>query len=201
MTATQAERETALANEALVLLGQDGRFTAGLDSTANAAAPRANAVYPTVRDTLLAKHPWNFALDRAEVAADDDAPAFGWQRRFALPDDLLRVWRLNDKDEQDVRWTVERGWLLTDEASPVNLRYIARVADPENWTPAFRTAVITELAVALSLGLTNTASRVQVARAEADRALADARWIDGQEQGAHEWLEGRFLQARRRVGI
>ena len=197
MADTQADREAALANQALIELGDQPVIEALTE--ASDKAERANAVYATIRDALLEQHPWKFALARAEIDEDGAAPAFGWLRRFALPDDYLKAWRLNDKDELRVRWTVERGFLLTDESSPIRLRYIAATPDPGDWTPAFKRAVITELAATLALGITNTrVSHETLTKAARDR-LDTARWVDGKEEGAHEWLPGRL--ARRRWSV
>lgn len=183
-----------LVNQALVELG--GRpEVESLTDTASDSARIANAVYATVRDTLLQQHPWNFAMARAEVEADDTDPDFGWSKRYALPDDCLRVWRLSDEPTNKLGWAVEGGWLLTDEASPIELRYIARVEDPDDWSPAFQRAVIGELAAAMAMAISNTAAVAQAARQTAAIRLEEARSLDGRERGKTRWPDGRLKRA------
>lgn len=53
-----------IANQSLILLGQ-ATITALTDENENAR--RCSAIYETIRNDLLVKHPWNFAIKRATL--------------------------------------------------------------------------------------------------------------------------------------
>ena len=184
-----------LVNQALVLLG--GRpVVDSLDGDGD-EANIANSVYTTVRDDLLACHPWNFALARAEVEADETAPAFGWSYRYALPEGCLRVWRLTDLPDERLEWVVEGGWLLTNEVGPINLRYISQVTDPASWPPSFQQAMIAALARAMAMAITNTNTVVDMAQRAAAMKLEEARSVNGREHGRTVLSSGRLVVAHR----
>lgn len=185
-----------IVNQALVELGGGAELIEALDED-SANARNANAIWATVRDSLLAMHPWNFALKRAEVDADAGEPAFGWLRRFALPADCLQVFRLNDMPARRLPWEIEGGFLLTDEATPVNMRYIARIEETADWSAAFTDAVAGEIAARLAITVANSQTSAAEARKEAERRLREARWVDAREQGALERPPGRIERWRR----
>jgi len=47
--------------------------------------------YAPSRQELLRKHPWNFAKSRAQLAADPTAPLFGYDYKYPLPSDFMRL--------------------------------------------------------------------------------------------------------------
>lgn len=129
---------TDIANAALIRLGA-ARITDMAEDTVR--GHDMSGAWPIARDRLLAAFPWQFALKRASLPADADAPAFGFDFAYTLPADFLRIVQVGDfypglstsdyraQDETD--FSIESGKLLTNLAAPLNIRYIRRVPDSE----------------------------------------------------------------------
>lgn len=181
----------AIANLALTHLGTE-RITALTD--AGAAARAVAATYELVRDAVLREHPWNCALARTRLAAELEAPAFGFAFRYTLPADpyCLRVLALG---EGSAAWALEGRHLLTDHAPPLPVRYIARVSDPALFDAALVPALAARLAHAIAYAI------VQSREAEAamwtlyQQLLRTARSLDGKEGPPQQRLSG-FVAAR-----
>jgi len=67
--------------------------------------------YPKTRDEVLCSHPWNEAKVRAVLAREADSPLFGYNYKYALPDDSLRILSIGS-DLYD--WEVEGGYIKTN---------------------------------------------------------------------------------------
>lgn len=103
----------------------------------------AGDAWADTRDWLLARHPWNFALRRAELAAVEAfAPAYDWSTGYLLPDGngsqpkCLRALRAGrELDGYDVDWVAEEGVLRTGEhAYPSQLLENADDLSAADWT-------------------------------------------------------------------
>ena len=70
-----------IVNRALLKLGQETVIDLTED---NERARAANALYNSVRDTLLSTYRWNFATKRAILEACELTPAFGWVNSLFL---------------------------------------------------------------------------------------------------------------------
>ena len=178
-------------NEALTILRAE-RIQAESESNGQHMA----AVWPTVRDATLRRHPWNFAIARASLAVDSVAPAFGWARAFTLPTNpyCLRVLRIADSPK--ATFEVEGRKILTDEAAPLKVQFISRVTDPTVYDAAFVEAAALQIAAKTAFAITG--SRALAARLgdEAKAATKGARGADGQETGAREALDSEFIDSR-----
>ena len=105
-------------------LGLVGEF--GVEDTAASRALKQNLLciryYPSARDLTLRAHPWNEAKKRVVIAQTSDEPVFGYDRRYSVPSDSLRVLSVNDDLGADVRlnfsgvdaWEVEGDYILAN---------------------------------------------------------------------------------------
>ncbi len=156
--------------------------------------------FPTARDATLSAHPWNFATRRMSINADATAPVFEFLRAFTIPNDCLRVLKIEGEDRLTYRWRVEEGKIVTDLASPIKIQYIAQVTDAEAWSPLFVEAFAAHLGslIAEKLSGVNSVKEEQIALFQAK--LAEARSKDGMEQTSfttddtndYSWLRARF---------
>ncbi len=87
-----------------------------------------NQRFTQVRDAVFRSHPWNCLQKRQELAADTDAPAWGFKFAYTLPADCLRLLRILDYDSN---YKVEGRKILSNTSS-MKILYIARVTDPMN---------------------------------------------------------------------
>ena len=79
-----------ICNRALDKLGEAPIVSLADDIKASRACART---YAPVRDAVLRDHPWNCAIHRTVLAAEAEAPAWGYQRRFPLPVDWFHASR------------------------------------------------------------------------------------------------------------
>lgn len=138
----------------------------------NSPEARACSVaYDSNRRDELRKHPWTFAITRAQLAPDATAPAFDYKYQFTMPSDCLRILRPAD---YDLDWVVEGRKILTNNDTVLNVRYIVDVTDPTQWDPNFYNVVAGALAVDICERLTqsNTKKQMLVQQYESDVRMA-----------------------------
>ncbi len=97
-----------------------------VEDTAASRALKQNLLciryYDSARDLSLRSHPWNEAKKRVLIAQGSDEPVFGYDRRYTLPTDSLRILSVNDSFGADVKnraagvdpWEVENGEIYSD---------------------------------------------------------------------------------------
>lgn len=161
------------------------------------AARLANERYAELRDELLYRHPWNFALKRASVPASTTAPAWGYAVACPLPTDYIRMYEVNGEDEGTGRWKIEDGNIVTDLSAPLEIRYVYQVTDTNRMSAGFREALASVLAADWAEDITGDDSVVKDKAGKARFAVAQARSNDGQEGipdqiEADEWLDARL---------
>lgn len=104
-------------NEVLGLIGED-TLTEG-DKTEKEYI-LCNRYYTIAMNEILCSHPWNEATKRVQLVQDSAEPIHGFDYRYALPADNLRILTINN-DVDD--WRVENGYIYTDTGDT-----------PEEWT-------------------------------------------------------------------
>lgn len=78
--------------------------------------------YDSARDEVMVSHLWNEAMTRVILLEDTTRPSFGYDVRFAVPSDALRIVSVDDSLGADQRnnasgvhpWEVEAGYILSD---------------------------------------------------------------------------------------
>ena len=168
--------EVDIINSALNMIGASNIISRGEDSK---SARVANQRYDYVRDAVLRAHPWNCAVARRAVAADSDTPAFGYTYQFTLPTDpyCLRVLGL---DYMDVDFVVEGRKIHSDE-STINLRYIARLTDLNEYDQLLIEAIAARLAADISFALVQSTSLTGSLFSIYEQKLSEARFVDATE--------------------
>ena len=171
-----------IANWSLDLIGQP-HITSFEDGTK--ASKLVNRMYPLVRDEVQRAHPWRWLRARASLAADATAPAWGYDRRYQIPADMLRLLDVYKGDiPQFSGWELEGQYILTNEASPIYIRYIAQQTDPNRWDSLLRSAIAARLASQIAEPLTQDPSKRNFARAEYKEIMKHARLVSAQEGNA-----------------
>lgn len=169
-----------ICNIALGHLGEASIITMG-DNTP--AAKACSLHYDLTRDEVLRAHRWNFAIGRDELT-EEEAPPFGWNKRFALPADCLRSLEVNDSEEGDWitdKWVVEGRSILTN-ADSVRLVYVRSIGDEALTDPLFARAFSVKLAAALSETIRGSTSKTGDLLQLYEAAVAPlARRVDANE--------------------
>jgi len=135
-------------------------------------ARQCNIAFDSNRRSELRKHRWNFAIKRAALAPDSEAPSFDYTYAFTLPSDCLKVLLPHD---YACDWVVEGKKILTNDSDVLNLRYIADITDATQWDPTFYDMLSISLALDICEPLTNSSAKVNTLQALYKDAQAEAR--------------------------
>lgn len=190
-----AASEVSICNLALQKLGAK-RITALTEDSNNAR--QVNACYATLRDKELRQHPWKFAIKRAVLTPSATAPAFDYTYAFPLPSDCLRLllpnranldWKRETQDGQQV--------ILTNEGDSLNIRYIARITDPNQFDVSFVEALASKIAENCCEQITQSNEKKDRAENDHRVAIAEARKTDAFEDTSQDpppssWETGRL---------
>jgi len=165
-----------ICNSALNMIGASNIISLTEDSK---AARVCNQRFEFVRDAVFRAHPWNSLIRRIELAADEDTPAFEFEKFHTLPSDpyCLRVLRPEDPD------TVFRveGRKIASSTTPFKMIYVARITDPNEYDTLLVETIAARLAADISYALVNSASLSQTMLGVYDTKLSEARFVDATE--------------------
>jgi hypothetical protein len=183
--------DVEIVNNALSKLGEQPLLSFDDDSE---PARLATRTYADTRDDLLRTNPWNFATRRAQIAAETTAPVYEFARSYPVPSDFLKLIELDNPN----RWPfkLEEGRILTDIASPINIRYIFRVTDADAMDVSFREALSARLAMDWAEPLAATTTLTQQMAALARQKLSNALALDAQEDPPEPLRSTSFIRAR-----
>ena len=186
--------EVDICNRALQKLGAE-RITSLTQDSANARA--CNLCYEPIRDAELRAHPWNFAIKRASLAADSTAPSFGYDSAYTLPSDCLRVMPPDvSVNFNTFDWQIEGRKILTNYDAPLEIRYVKRETDPNQYDPLFIECLSAKIAVELCELLTQSNSKGSAARDDYIRAIRDARKMNAFENISAETQTDTWITCR-----
>lgn len=188
---------TDLANAALAYLG-DAAVSSITDEDSKPAV-LCNQFAQAAIDETLRLGRWNRATRRATLTQDAEAPAFGYDFQYRLPDGWLRILEVNGEPWQDSTqyFTIENDRLLTNDDS-VQLRYIARIPIGQ-CDPLMQEAIALKLAAKIAVPLLASQDMRAVMEALAEKALHKARHADAMESGAGEVPEWNKVLGRSRL--
>ena len=136
-----------------------------------------NSRFTQVRDAVFRSHPWNCLQKRVELAADTDAPAWGFSYAYTLPADCLRLLRILDYDSN---YKVEGRKILSNTSS-MKILYIGRITDPNEYDESLRETLSAALGADIAFAVTsNNQTATNMYNLFQDK-LKDARFIDSTE--------------------
>jgi hypothetical protein len=194
-----ATSKVAIANLALQKLG--AKRISALDQD-HANARSMNAAFNMVRDAELRRYAWGFSIRRASIAADASQTVWGDWNRYSLPNDYIRLVRDNETGQR-VDWRIESGteaegvFIVTADASPLEIRYIARIQDPNFYDSLFDEAFASRLAAQCCKEITGSSSAAGQAMDDYKVAIAEAKQNQAIEKEAQDEPEDDWLAARR----
>jgi hypothetical protein len=178
-----------IVNQALTKLGAQ-RITSLTDNTRNAR--EMNAIFEIKRDAELAAEPWTFAAARAEIPASSTTPAFGWAFMYPLPADFLRLIEVGENyvfyNAEYTQFQLEsdpdtgRLAILTDQSSPLRIRYIKKVTNSGLFPALFVESLACRLAAETCETITQSTSKREAAWAERQQAIKEAKRSNAVEQ-------------------
>lgn len=191
--------EVEIANAALQKLGQSP-ITALDEGSRNSDA--CDLCYARLRRSEIRKHVWNFARTRTQLAASATAPLFGYANAFPLPSDFIRLLppdpHLNHNAwDHQIETHVGAKAILTNDAAPLDIIYLADVVDPNLMDELFREALASRMAFEMCEALTQSNQKKADARTDYTAALREAKRINAFENISAEAPEDIWITARR----
>lgn len=191
--------EVGICNLALIKLGTPNTITALTDGTKNANL--CQAVYEDRRDFLLRAHYWNFSIARVQLAQSTTAPTFGYDYKYALPADNLRVVDVFDNENdyrsgKGVEYALEESGFLHTNESEIYIRYVRRITDPNQMSADFREALSSDIANVLAVAVTQSNSIKAEMKEDAAEKLIVAKSADAVEDYAQNTPEGSWVSDR-----
>lgn len=158
------------------------------------AKTKLDAKYPGIRDALLRKHPWTFAITRKLLEKDPVTPLEAGNA-YTLPQDCIRL-LLPKKHCLD--WKLEGRQILTSDSGPILVRYVRRVINPAEMDPLFIEALECSLAYELCEAITQSNAKQQLLAERLLAILAEAEKVNSIEKTEEEQLGEDSWEAARR---
>ena len=191
--------QSRIANRALIVLGSVERIVSVEDPSP--LAGQIKDLWHESRRSGIVAHPWNFALERAQLNEATPKPVFGYERKFKLPPECLR-WLPPGQGDYD--WFLgeeEGGFILSDARAPLNIRFIKDVEDVSAWPAHFQIFMGYQLAMDLAESATQIAGNVDDMTLKREDALIEAKKLDGLASGnrsrGNVEMSSRWVSARR----
>lgn len=173
--------QVEIANRALTKVGE-ARILSLSDDVE--AARTVDSLWDVVRDAELRIRVWRFAISRVSLAALVSTPDWGFDYEYQLPSDCLRVLQVGEyypgvslsdyRNADESEWKVEGRKILTNEAAPLKIRYVAQITDTGQWDAAFTESFACRLAAEVCERLTQSNTKKQIAWDEYKQAVSMA---------------------------
>lgn len=193
--------QTRTCNSALAHLGDSRRI-----SSINDPSPLAKqflAVWDEAVDEVLADHPWNPALTRADLPVSADYVPSGTQytQAFEKPADCIRWLPWRPGQDEYFCGEEESNYILSNAAAPITIRYIRRVTDLNKWSVGMLAVLAAKLARKLAKPITGQSGMMDRMQKVYEGALSDAKRQDGSASGdrsRHATFQSNWLASRNR---
>lgn len=188
-----ATSKVAIANLALQKLGVK-RIESLTQDAPNARS--VNNCFTSLQDSLLRRYDWSFAIKRASIAADGEYDEWGDWDAYSKPNDYIRLLRDNESGVH-VDWKIEGDFILSRDGSPLEIRYIARIEDPNKFDAAFVEALACSIAAQCCEEITGSTTKLKSIEAARDAAIDEGYRTGAIEKEASEQPEDDWIAARR----
>lgn len=188
-----AVTDVSICSNALLMLGDNP--ISSFSSDEGDKARLASNTWPTARDYVLRRHPWNCAIKRVVLSPDTAPPAFDFTYQFQLPDDWLRTLSVGEDGDRPEYKQEGRKILMLENACL--LRYIFRNTEPATWDASLVWVMTRVMRAVFALPIAQSGSLEQMMEAELQGLLREARAIDGQEDEPDAMDHSPLMDARR----
>jgi hypothetical protein len=160
--------------------------------------------YDQTRREVLRKHPWNFAIKRAQITKDATAPTFGWGQAYNLPSDFIRLVSIGDDsiDELRGKYEIENSQILGNDldsqtANTIDVRYVYDITNVTKFDSLFLKTLYLQLAINLGPKFSVTSAILRELKEELAETGPRATAVDGQERTPKRIQRSRLINARK----
>lgn len=175
-----------LGARAIVSLSEDSR---------NARA--CNLAYESCKKAELRDHTWNFAIERATLAADATAPEWGRDNAFELPSDFIRLLAPYPEDKvEDLDYQIEGTKIYTDESAPLYIRYVKNVTDTATFDDLFVQVLACRLAMEICEEITQSTQKLQNIMSMYESSISKAKKTNALEKPKQSWPDNSWITCR-----
>jgi hypothetical protein len=184
--------KTDICNFALSEVGAK-RITAVTED--NERARICDLYYDPTRKEVLEAHTWGSAMARVSVAEDASDPTWGYDNRFSLPEDYIRMVSIDSVNRRS--WEIEGNYVVTNEDGPLKMKYVFDLTDTTKMSPTFVRAFSLLLALRIAKKIANpSAARMKELLDNYTLALIDAKRFDGRERSSQKFADTTWITAR-----
>jgi hypothetical protein len=131
------------------------RITSLDDGTKLANLLKSN--YDLAVEEVLEDADWTFAVERKILTPEASTPDWEFDYQFILPANCIRVISASDSTtpNKDFVWQKESRKIVAD-ASKVYIRYVAKITNPQHFSPGFVSSVAARLAHIIAVPMTGS---------------------------------------------
>ena len=145
------------------------------------------SIYPTLKQNVLQKHNWRFAIRQEQLNRLVSTPLFGFGYAYSLPSDFLR---LVGKDNPTIKHQIFENKVYTDLTTLyANIQYDV---DAQYFPAYFKHLLHLELAGLLAAALLEDENKADKFGGFAQRQMIIAKNIDSQNNSSSTIPEGAF---------
>lgn len=191
-------------------LGKLGAKTITSLTEDNKSARVMNELADPVRDNFLRCNPWNPAVTRTTIAKDTTAPAWQYSARFSLPSDFIKMLNVESSGRVfstdsfsgqappvDFDYRIEGEYILANEDTSLNVRYVKRLTDMSQYTSDMVEALATLYAAEAAYAITGDRDMKNDLMFQYREQVKGAKMNDGWEDGKYifptdTWITGRL---------
>lgn len=193
--------DVEICNLALSHIGADSTISALTEQSTEGR--QCNLLYPTARDYILRKHPWNFAEKTVALSLTGTPPP-DWLYRYQYPGDCVNVLEILTGDRSvspAVPFRVVAGddlnsKVILSDKDEAYLRYTARVTNASVYDASFVQLLSWYMAVVLAMPITGKKSVRDDALAGYRLLVGDSEATDSNEKQKDESAEAEWITAR-----
>lgn len=171
---------TDLANAALSYLGE--MRISDIDDANSVPARACKQFMQDTIDEVLRSHRWSCAIRLAILTASADAPIWGYQYAYPLPNDSLQLLEINGQEPSYSQQYFEiQGRELLSNWTEAKIRYVKRITISE-CDPLLAKAIALSLASKICIPLSLNQSNQQSCVAQYSQAIQEAKRINAIEK-------------------
>tara|TARA_R110000796_G_scaffold117736_1_gene230771 strand:- start:14348 stop:14935 length:588 start_codon:yes stop_codon:yes gene_type:complete len=174
--------ETSIANVAMRHLGENP--ISSIDENSDNAR-LCKKYFNDAKTTALEEYCWTWAKERAQLAADATAPAFGYDYRYLLPADCISPFWVG-KNEVELKptqpWVVNGDYILTDVEAPIQVVMTCQRSSYARMPQYVAEVIGAQLAVCIAQTRNGSDTSIDRMIAIYDRAVAMGKSKDRRKQ-------------------